>query len=384
MKKTRAFTLIEIIIGMAVLAIVLVIGLIAINPARVLNESKDSIRLVSVGRIREGLNLYNVDNKGFPSARGSSLPLVTPENVVEQGVAVRSLDDFVFSYLNQEPVDPDGNDYYVGLLDARTPIVAAVLSDGSTHLSLPEGISVSETLPSVNLSSITMFDLSDNPVGIPIGGLYNGRVINLADYSSISIVAIPAQGAQISAVEFYINGNFVQRERALPYAIAGDSGGNLNPWSIGPGQYSLTVVPFDGAGNRGVETTINFILQFNDLGGLPDINDPFAIRELVVVNKSGNSIALGPGNTIDLNQHSNISVWAVPNISGNIRQVDFSINGSYFRTERVEPYSINGDGGFSSFNAWRPGPGNYIITATPYDGSGNAYPARVLNLSLVN
>lgn len=384
MKTRRAFTLIEIVIGMAVLAIVLVIGLALINPSRVLNESKDSIRVVSVERISEGLNLYNVDNRAFPTARGSSLPLVTPENILEQGALVRNLDNFVRIYLNQDPVDPDGNDYYVGLLNSSTPVVATVLSDGSTHLSMPEGISVSETLPSTNLSSITVFDLSESPAGTPIGGLYNGRVINLADYSSISIVAEPAQGAQISAVEFYVNGSFEQRERALPYAIAGDGGGNLNPWAAGTGEYTLTVVPFDGSGSRGVETTINFTLQFTDLGDSPGPDDPFAIGELVVVDTGGNPITLGPGNTVDLNVYPDISVWAVPNVSGNISEVDFGINGSYFRTERVEPYSINGDGGYTSFNAWRPGPGDYIITATPYDASGNAHSATVLNLSLVN
>jgi hypothetical protein len=53
-------------------------------------------------------------------------------------------------------------------------------------------------------------------------------------------------------------------ENAAPFALAGDSTGNYNPWTPSLGSHTLTVTPFAASGASGTPgsaLTLNFIVQ---------------------------------------------------------------------------------------------------------------------------
>ncbi len=62
--------------------------------------------------------------------------------------------------------------------------------------------------------------------------------------------------------------------------------------------------------------------------------------------------------------------------NGLVGSVVFSINGSVFRTESAAPYALNGDKK-GAFKSWNPSVGTYLITATPYSGSGGTGTAGI-------
>jgi hypothetical protein len=70
--------------------------------------------------------------------------------------------------------------------------------------------------------------------------------INLADTPNPTLIAVVENNP--TQVVFKLDGQTVRTEGAAPYAIAGDqvATGDLNPWSITPGQYALEVIVLVG------------------------------------------------------------------------------------------------------------------------------------------
>lgn len=61
----RGFTLIELLIVIAIIAILAIIIVIAINPARILEKSRDSQRFSDMTTLATAVNLYLADNHDF-------------------------------------------------------------------------------------------------------------------------------------------------------------------------------------------------------------------------------------------------------------------------------------------------------------------------------
>ena len=81
MKRTyRAFTLIELLIVITIIAILASIVFMAIDPLARLQAARDSVRLTEAGEIKKALDLYLLDNGHYPSAGQwvSGQPLTSP------------------------------------------------------------------------------------------------------------------------------------------------------------------------------------------------------------------------------------------------------------------------------------------------------------------
>ena len=86
LKKARGFTLIELLIVIAIIAILAIIIVIAINPARILEKSRDSQRFSDMTTLATAVNLYLADNHDFAGLAGpySTFPVVGSENAMKK------------------------------------------------------------------------------------------------------------------------------------------------------------------------------------------------------------------------------------------------------------------------------------------------------------
>jgi prepilin-type N-terminal cleavage/methylation domain-containing protein len=115
--RKKAFTLLEVLMVIVIIAILSSIVVIAINPARQIQESKDVQRSVDISTILDAVYQYSLDNGGDFPAGFSNL---------DQTIGTIDLDicsDLVPTYLAALPIDP-GPDfidaYYVDCTDYLT------------------------------------------------------------------------------------------------------------------------------------------------------------------------------------------------------------------------------------------------------------------------
>jgi len=101
-QNKKGFTLIELLVVIGILAVLLAITLIAINPARQFAQANNTKRASDVNAILNAINQYMVDKKGVvPSGIDTAL-----KNI---GSAVGDADicgDLVATYIAQMPFDP--------------------------------------------------------------------------------------------------------------------------------------------------------------------------------------------------------------------------------------------------------------------------------------
>jgi len=107
-KKEKGFTLVEILIVIAIVSILAAIVIIAINPARQIAQANNAQRRVDVNTTLNAVSQYAVDNNGtLPSAI-----LATPGEICRTGAAIcTGLIDLAVittaeTYLISVPLDP--------------------------------------------------------------------------------------------------------------------------------------------------------------------------------------------------------------------------------------------------------------------------------------
>lgn len=98
--KSRGFTLIELLVVVGILAILLAITLIAINPARQFSQANNTKRSSDVNAILNAVGQFAADNNGTLPAGITS----TPTNITDTGVNICA--DLVPTYMAALPVDP--------------------------------------------------------------------------------------------------------------------------------------------------------------------------------------------------------------------------------------------------------------------------------------
>lgn len=133
--RREAFTLVELLIVIALIAILAVTTFVIINPTQRINASNDARRREEVREIQKAIEVYSTQNNGsLPTASGANLPIVTTANLLSAGAPASALDGFTPTYMKTIPLDPSGDEYRIGMLADQQVIVGTTLSDGSAYI----------------------------------------------------------------------------------------------------------------------------------------------------------------------------------------------------------------------------------------------------------
>ncbi len=146
----RGFTLIELLVVIGILAILLAITLIAINPARQFSQANNTQRSSDVNSILNAINQYMADNNGTPPTGITA----TAALITDSGVAgtVDLCAALVPTYMADLPLDPT-----TGTESPTGSICTDALADYST------GYNVSISASNSRLTVIA----PDTELGIP-------------------------------------------------------------------------------------------------------------------------------------------------------------------------------------------------------------------------
>jgi type IV pilus assembly protein PilA len=110
MTKQKAFTLIEILLVVALIAILAGIVIIAINPAKQLADARNAQRRVDVKTIIDAIYQYGVDHNGsVPGAIGTLSTEICKTGGSCSGLIDLSVLTTDEKYLTSIPVDPNGS-----------------------------------------------------------------------------------------------------------------------------------------------------------------------------------------------------------------------------------------------------------------------------------
>src|SRR5947209_4187972 len=90
-KNQKGFTLIELLVVIGILAVLLAITLIAINPAKQFSQSNDTKRRSDVNAILNAVDQYAADNKGaLPANIGAGCTTAAPCLIEHTGAATEA------------------------------------------------------------------------------------------------------------------------------------------------------------------------------------------------------------------------------------------------------------------------------------------------------
>ncbi len=103
----RGFTLIELLVVIGVLAVLLAIVLIAINPARQFSQANNTKRASDVNALLNAVHQYAADNKGNLAGLGTiSTDPTTPTAISSAGIGHNFCTGLVTEYIAALPADP--------------------------------------------------------------------------------------------------------------------------------------------------------------------------------------------------------------------------------------------------------------------------------------
>ena len=204
--------------------------------------------------------------------------------------------------------------------------------------------------------------------------LSTNGAINLADIGTDSLTfQVNDPDNQFESMDMQLTGpiSFRQTESVQPYTLFGDSPGqNFNGRAFPPGNYTLTVTPYNENGLRGTAGT-PLQLSFSIVNN----TNSLAISQLVLVNADTDQDiqVLNQGDQIDLANigTSNLSIRAEVT-GGQAGSVALGLNSStlsHSQIENIAPFALFGDEMGRDFIGRNLNTGQYTIIATPYTQS---------------
>ncbi len=129
----KAFTLVEVLLVVVIIAILAGIVIVAINPTRQIAQSNNTQRSSDVKTILNAVAEYGIDNRGTLPAAITATPTV----VSDAGIDICA--DLVPTYIAEMPFDPNTTGAgYVDCTDYNTGYNISVTADGRITVSAPD------------------------------------------------------------------------------------------------------------------------------------------------------------------------------------------------------------------------------------------------------
>jgi lysophospholipase L1-like esterase len=136
-----------------------------------------------------------------------------------------------------EPLE--GRRLFDGEIVTLTVLPRSVLCYAAAAPSSPPPV---ETPP--RLSGLVLVDVATET---DIDPLVDGSTIDLSvPGTELNVRADVVDEALVGSVQWSLDGKVVRIENAAPFAVGGDVGGQLVPWSVSAGQHTLTATPYAG------------------------------------------------------------------------------------------------------------------------------------------
>jgi prepilin-type N-terminal cleavage/methylation domain-containing protein len=146
--KTKGFTLLEILLVVAAIAILAGIVILAINPTKQLGDTKNAARRADVNTVLNAVYQYSIDNNGALLPELNDLTENATSTICKTGETPDttncdvSLDGLTPTYITAVPVDPDISDtetssgYDIMVLDTGRITVSAPKAYGDANISV--------------------------------------------------------------------------------------------------------------------------------------------------------------------------------------------------------------------------------------------------------
>jgi prepilin-type N-terminal cleavage/methylation domain-containing protein len=148
MKSNKGFTLIELLIVIGIIAILALITLVAVNPARLFGQSRDAVRESHLNAITSAVAQYRAEHEGnLPDTDGDPATDNFPTDWACIGAALPCFDlaiagvagaTIVPDYIAELPLDPqDGTDNDTGysiMINTNGRIEASATGEVRTDL----------------------------------------------------------------------------------------------------------------------------------------------------------------------------------------------------------------------------------------------------------
>jgi CubicO group peptidase (beta-lactamase class C family) len=178
--------------------------------------------------------------------------------------------DLVIVGVNTTPDDHGGAKISGAVLDLfaasitglPTPTPTPTPSPSPTPTPTPSPSPTPTPTPSPSPTPATTFvsNLVTAPTGEHLHNVVNGSTINLADLATRSLTINVVPTAPVGSIRLHHNEQ-VRTENEVPYSLAGDTNGHLNPADLFVGTHTVTVIPYPEpnlGGTPGIPTTFSF------------------------------------------------------------------------------------------------------------------------------
>ena len=168
-RNNKGFTLIELLVVIGILAVLLAIVLIAINPARQFAQANDTKRRSDLNAILNAVHQYGADNRGNLTALNIQ---VWPQYIANDTTTWHTenpgdpdipglCETLVPTYIAALPTDPKWGESPVGTLSNGNPITNCSVTYNTNYL---VGLTAAGT-SRVAVSSSAEMDINDDGIG---------------------------------------------------------------------------------------------------------------------------------------------------------------------------------------------------------------------------
>ncbi len=159
------------------------------------------------------------------------------------------------------------------------------------------------------------------------------------------------------SVKFFLNGSFLRTENEAPFALAGDDGGNYNPW-LPSNQGFYTIITNEYSGNNGTGTligadTITFFVQVINYGPSPVANaGSDKTITLPTTSTTLNGSASAPGGSIVSTLWSLLSKPGdeEPPVIANPSALSTNVTGFYLPGQYVFRLAVTNNKGITAYD----------------------------------